>query len=170
MIGSRKIEDLHPIVADLCRKWLAECANQKIDVIITSTYRDAEYQNSLYAEGRTSPGKIITNARAGQSFHNYRMAFDFVPVVDRKPAWSDMALIEKCGVIGENVGLQWAGRWNGRLRESLHLQFSGGLMLSELQSGKTLPKPEQVKSHDTDSNLEVENDVGGCAHVSSGTR
>jgi len=139
MINSRNIDDLHPTVAALCHKWLAGCADAGIGVLITSTYRDADYQNSLYAEGRTSKGKIVTNARAGQSYHNYRMAFDFVPMVKGKPAWADMELIEKCGVIGEHVGLEWAGRWQGKFRESLHLQYSGGLSLADLQSGRTLP-------------------------------
>lgn len=141
MVNSRKIEDLHPIVADLCQKWLDECARQGIPVLITSTYRDAEYQDSLYSEGRTRPGRIVTNARAGQSYHNYRMAFDFVPLVCKVPAWNDLALIARCGTIGEQVGLEWAGRWAGRLKESLHLQFTGGLTLSDLQSGRTLPTP-----------------------------
>lgn len=146
MINSRKIEDLHPTVAVLCRKWLAECQAQGIPVLITSTYRDAEYQNSLYAEGRARPGRIVTNARAGQSFHNYRMAFDFVPLVAQAPAWNDMALITRCGEIGEKVGLQWAGRWK-HMREYLHLQFTGGLTLADLQSGRTLPIPSLDETH-----------------------
>ncbi len=145
MINSRNIDDLHPVVADLCRKWLAECAVQGIPVLITSTYRDGEYQDCLYSEGRTSPGKIVTNARAGQSYHNYHMAFDFVPLVVKVPAWNDMALITRCGEIGEKVGLEWAGRWTGRMRESLHLQFTGGLSLVDLQSGKTIPTPPPSK-------------------------
>ena len=150
MINSRNISDLHPVVAALCQKWLDECAAQGIQVLITSTYRDEEYQNSLYAEGRSSPGKIVTNARGGQSMHNYHMAFDFVPLVVKVPAWNDMALITRCGEIGELVGLQWAGRWTGRMRESLHLQFTGGLSLADLQSGRILPTidppTEQVTS------------------------
>jgi len=145
MINSRKIEDLHPTVADLCRKWLDECKRQGIPVIITSTYRDAEYQNTLYSEGRSRPGKIVTNARAGQSYHNYRMAFDFVPLVCGVPAWNDIALITRCGEIGEQVSLEWAGRWKS-MKELLHLQFTGGLTLSDLQSGRTLPNPTEVPS------------------------
>lgn len=141
MINSRNIDDLHPVVADLCHKWLAECQIQGIPVLITSTYRDGEYQDTLYAEGRAHPGKIVTDARAGQSYHNYHMAFDFVPLVCKVPAWNDMALITRCGEIGESVGLQWAGRWTGRMHEFLHLQFTGGLSLADLQSGRTLPLP-----------------------------
>jgi peptidoglycan L-alanyl-D-glutamate endopeptidase CwlK len=140
MINSRKVEDLHPIVAGMCHRWLEECAEQGIHVLVTSTYRDSEYQDSLYVEGRNGRGRIVTNARGGQSFHNYRMAFDFVPLVDGKPVWNDLELIARCGEIGEQVGLEWAGRWT-KFPEKLHLQFTGGLSLTDLQSGLTLSTP-----------------------------
>lgn len=64
MVNSRKIEDLHLIVAAKCRAFIAACAAHGIDVVITSTFRDAESQNALYAQGRTAPGKKVTNVRA----------------------------------------------------------------------------------------------------------
>lgn len=135
MINSRNINDLHPKVKALCEAFIAKCAEQGIDVIITSTYRDAESQNALYAQGRTRPGKIVTNAKAGQSWHNWRVAFDFVPVVNGKAQWDDERTFVKCGEIAESVGLEWAGRWR-RFREMAHCQFTGGLSLLDFQSGK----------------------------------
>ena len=140
MIHSRKIEDLHPKVAEMCRKFIAECDKQGIDVLITSTYRDGASQNDLYAQGRTKPGRIVTNARAGQSWHNWRCAFDVVPLRSGKPVWGtlgkDLELWTKVGEIGESVGLEWAGRWK-RFREFPHFQFTNGLSLSDFQAGKT---------------------------------
>ena len=46
MINSRKIEDLHPRVAHLCKQFIEKCADDNIDVLITSTYRDNESQNA----------------------------------------------------------------------------------------------------------------------------
>jgi peptidoglycan L-alanyl-D-glutamate endopeptidase CwlK len=137
MINSRKLEDLHPKVKTLCENFVKTCAKVGIDVIITSTYRDGESQNALYAQGRTTPGKIVTNAKAGQSFHNWRVAFDFVPVVNGKAQWNDTALFTKCGQIAEALGLEWAGRWT-RFREMPHCQYTGGLSLQDFQQGKTL--------------------------------
>lgn len=37
---------------------------------LTSTHRTAAEQDALYAIGRTVKGKIVTNAKAGQSPHN----------------------------------------------------------------------------------------------------
>lgn len=137
MINSRKLEDLNPKVKVLCEKFISECKKQGIDVLITSTYRDAASQDALYAQGRTTQGKIVTNARAGQSYHNWRVAFDFVPIVHGKAQWSDVATFTKCGEIAEKVGLEWAGRWT-RFKELAHCQYTGGLKLADFQAGKTI--------------------------------
>jgi peptidoglycan L-alanyl-D-glutamate endopeptidase CwlK len=94
-------------------------------------------QNALYAQGRTTPGKIVTNAKGGQSFHNYGVAFDFVPIVGGKAQWNDVALFTKCGEIAESIGLEWAGRWV-KFKELAHCQYTGGLTLQDFQQGKTL--------------------------------
>lgn len=137
MINSRKVEDLHPKVADLCRKFINACYKEGINVLITSTYRDHESQDALYAQGRTTPGRKVTNARAGSSWHNWRCAFDFVPIVNGKAMWEDHRTFIRCGEIAESVGLEWAGRWKS-MKELAHCQWTGGLTLADLQAGKKL--------------------------------
>lgn len=146
MISSRLIKDLHPIVAKLCQDMLDECTKQGIDLLITSTYRDKESQNALYAIGRTVVGakpttkkpfgNKVTNAKGGQSFHNYKVAFDVVPLVHGKAVWNDDALWFKIGKIGKSVGLDWAGDWV-TFKETAHFQYTGGLKLADFQAGKT---------------------------------
>mgnify|MGYP003350057629 CR=1 FL=1 len=121
----------------MCSEFINRCKAQGIDVIITSTYRDGAAQDKLYAQGRTEPGKKVTNAKAGQSFHNWRVAFDFCPIVNGKAMWNDSVLFIKCGEIAAGVGLEWAGRWQGKMRERAHLQYTNGLSLHDLQEGKT---------------------------------
>ena len=111
MINSRDLKDLDPYVAGLAKQFIAACKKQNIDLLVTSTYRDNESQNALYAQGRTKAGRIVTNAKAGQSFHNYRLAFDVVPIVNGKPQWNDMRTFQKIGAIGKSIGLDWAGDW-----------------------------------------------------------
>lgn len=135
MINSRKIEDLHPHVATLARKMIAAAKKEGIDVLVTSTYRDAESQNYLYAQGRTRPGKIVTNARAGQSWHNHRLAFDVVPIVGGKAQWNDLRTFKRLGEIGKSVGLEWAGDWK-TFKEMPHFQWTGGLSLAQIRAGK----------------------------------
>ena len=136
MINSRKIEDLHPHVASLCRKFIEQCKEAGVDVLVTSTYRDHESQNALYAQGRTAPGKIVTKAKGGQSFHNHKVAFDVVPLVNGKAIWNDEGLWRKIGQIGQEVGLEWGGNW--KFQDKPHFQYTGGLTLADFQAGKTL--------------------------------
>lgn len=138
MIASRNLDDLLPKAKLLAHEFITKCSEQGINIIITSTYRDFESQDALYAQGRTSPGQIVTNARGGWSFHNYRCAFDFAPVVNGKIPWTDSTLFTRCGEIAESCGLEWAGRWT-RFREMAHCQYTGGLTLQELQAGKEIP-------------------------------
>jgi D-alanyl-D-alanine dipeptidase len=48
-------------------------------ILVVSGLRTAAQQNALYEQGRTAPGHIVTNAKAGQSMHNYGLAVDVVP-------------------------------------------------------------------------------------------
>jgi peptidoglycan L-alanyl-D-glutamate endopeptidase CwlK len=134
MISSRDINYLHPKVARLCREFIVCCAGQGIDILVYCTYRDEEAQAELYAQGRSKPGRIVTNARPGQSWHNHRCAFDFVPMIAGKPAWNDAALYDKCGAIAESVGLEWGGHWT-RFREKPHCQWTGGYSLAQVRAG-----------------------------------
>lgn len=138
MINSRDPNELHPVVLELAKKFKQACLAESIDLLITSTYRDNESQNALYALGRTVAGKKVTNAKAGQSFHNYRVALDVVPLVNGKAIWNDTKLWNRIGSIGKSVGLEWAGDWIG-FKETAHFQFTGGLTLKDFQAGKTLP-------------------------------
>lgn len=141
MINSRSLDDLHHVVADKARRFLDRCEEAGIDILVTSTYRDSESQAALYAQGRGRPGKRVTNAKPGQSYHNWQVAFDVVPLRNGKPVWGttgpDKLLWEKIGAIGESVGLEWAGRWT-RFPEYAHFQFTGGLTLADFQSGRHL--------------------------------
>lgn len=137
MINSRDINELAPVVKLKATRFVSKCKAAGIDVIITSTFRDHESQNALYAQGRTTPGKRVTNAKGGQSYHNWRVAFDFVPVVNGKAQWNDLALFTRCGEIAESVGLEWAGRWK-TFKEYAHCQYTGGLTLADFQAGKRI--------------------------------
>ena len=153
MINSRNIDDLRPFVALKCRAFISACKQEGIDIIITSTYRDNESQNALYAQGRTKPGRKVTNAKAGQSYHNWRVAFDVVPLRNGKPVWGtsgngidddpadddkdDLELWQRIGALGKQFGLEWGGDWK-TFREFPHFQFAGGLRLADFQAGKVV--------------------------------
>ena len=141
MNNSRKIDDLHPLVASRAQRLLDLAADSGIDLLVTSTYRDHESQDALYARGRTKPGPRVTNAAGGQSYHNFRVAFDVVPLRLGKPVWGtkgdDLVLWQHVGRLGELIGLEWAGRWK-TMKEFPHFQYTGGHDLAWFQSGRHL--------------------------------
>lgn len=135
MINSRSLDDLLPQVRSRVQKFLDAAKAQGIDLLVTSTYRDNASQAALYAQGRTAPGKIVTNAKAGQSFHNYRCAVDVVPMRNGKPVWDSKDPVwQVVGRLGKAAGLEWAGDWK-RFKEFPHFQYTGGLTLAQLQAG-----------------------------------
>lgn len=137
MINSRDLNELIPQAHVRADKLIELCKAEGIDLLVTSTYRDNESQNALYAQGRTAPGKIVTKAKGGESFHNYRCAFDVVPLVNGKPVWDDMQAWEKIGRLGVQIGLEWAGNWTS-FKEYPHFQYTGGKTLKQLQAGEKI--------------------------------
>ena len=81
---------LLPKVQTMTNEFLSKCQSAGYNVIITSTYRDESEQNALYAKGRTSPGNVVTNAKFGDSMHNWKVAIDFAPIDKNGDIpWSD---------------------------------------------------------------------------------
>jgi peptidoglycan L-alanyl-D-glutamate endopeptidase CwlK len=134
MINSRNLDDLAPPAKQRAEAFIAAAKAKGIDLLVTSTYRDGESQDALYAQGRTTPGNVVTRAKAGQSWHNWRCALDVVPLVNGKAIWDDQALWKQVGEIGKSCGLEWAGDWR-TFKEYPHFQYTGGLTLAQLQQG-----------------------------------
>ena len=128
-MASRNLSDLRQDVRQMAEKHIELCAEENITLLIYCTYRSNTEQDALYAQGRTKTGKIVTNARAGESSHNkvdsaLRPAaegYDCVPVVNGKAVWdgNDPAwkIVIRCG---EEAGLKASARWSGKLRELCH--------------------------------------------------
>ena len=135
MINSRSLDELVPPAKERVEEFLRLCALNHIDLLVTSTYRDNESQQALYDQGRTKAGKVVTNAKAGDSWHNWRCAVDVVPLVNGKPNWDGSDPVwTKLGELGEQAGLEWAGRWR-TFKELAHFQYTGGLTLTDLKNG-----------------------------------
>jgi len=147
-ISSRKIEDLLPVVGHKAIMHIHACKQAGIDLLITGTYRCAADQNKLYAQGRTTPGHVVTNAKAGESLHQYRVAYDVVPLRDGKPVWGtttpeDKQLWQAVGELGLEQGLEWAGDWTS-FKEFPHFQYTGGLTLADFKAGRRPHEPHEA--------------------------
>lgn len=139
-MASRLLSDLHPDLEVLAARFLARCAERQVDVLVVCTYRSDTEQDALYAQGRTTPGPRVTNAKAGQSAHNATLdgmpasrAFDAVPLLHGKPIWEDPRDKDSdwtndygwrvMGEVAEEVGLDWYGKPGSRFREAPHFQL-----------------------------------------------
>jgi len=85
-LSIQKISELHPAIRDKVVAAIdkAETAlGPYAQIRIVEGLRTIEYQNNLFAQGRTKPGKIVTRARGGKSWHNYGLAVDCTIMYDR---------------------------------------------------------------------------------------
>jgi hypothetical protein len=99
-------------------KWLLDISAAGIDRLIICTLRSAAEQTVLWNQGRNTPGRIVTNAMAGQSAHQYGLALDFVIIANGKADWSgDSPAWDKAILLAEGGGMQ-----SLRPMESAHLQ------------------------------------------------
>lgn len=130
---SRDINQLHEPVRKRAEKLIAECAKVGIPIIITQTYRTHKYQDELYARGRTTKGKIVTNAKSGTSMHEFRVAFDVC--INKKGHAYDVDLLKKVGKIGESLGLTWGGSWR-EFKDMPHFEFTHPYNHQEIRNGK----------------------------------
>ncbi|MNU44069.1 Peptidoglycan L-alanyl-D-glutamate endopeptidase CwlK precursor [compost metagenome] len=144
LLNSRDLAHLHPDLQPLCRLFLERCKEAGMSVFITQTFRSADYQNSLYAQGRTQaqlaavglghvpaePSKpLVTNARGGSSEHNATLngapasrAFDIAFMRDGKASWSDLEPWSQAGALGRALGLEWGGDWKS-FKDRPHFQL-----------------------------------------------
>ncbi len=143
MVNSRDIKDLKPVLQRGVTEFLKRCKQEGLEVLITQTLRDIEYQNYLYAQGRTSEGSIVTNAKGGQSYHNFGLAFDICKNI-KGQEYSDLNFFKKCGEIWTAMGGVWGGNFESFL-DNPHFEFNNGLSTSELSSGKVLDESVKMK-------------------------
>lgn len=140
--------ELHPVVRERSSQLIQQAAVKGIVMVITDDFRSAEDQDRLYEQGRTVAGNIVTNARGGESFHNFGLAIDFAiktpseEVIwdmqydgnqNGKSDWTEVVEMAKA------LGFEWGGDW-AQFKDYPHLQMNFGLTLADLQNGK---RPDQ---------------------------
>jgi hypothetical protein len=129
------IRKLYPTAQSHFTCLITEAAKQGYDLRITEGMRTIDRQNELYAQGRTKPGSIVTNAKGGDSWHNYGLAID---VVDRKLGYNlTDSRWAQLGDIGSACGLKWGGTFSS-FKDMPHFQYMGNppLTLKDLKENK----------------------------------
>jgi len=143
-----KLDRLLEPANHLAMAMITEANKQGIYVCVVAGERTNAEQAKLYAQGRTAPGKKVTNAGPGNSIHNYRLAWDLCPIINNKLVWGRIDLFNKLGAIAKKLGITWGGTFRS-IVDKPHFQATGGLTLSQLKSGKrppqTIIKPKEDK-------------------------
>ena len=100
---------LHPRLRNALETLQSQCSAKGLALGFSDGYRSAAEQDALYAQGRTLPGSIVTNARGGYSQHNWGIAADFFQNI-RGREW-EVPFFNTVGPLAESLGLSWGGRW-----------------------------------------------------------
>lgn len=129
---------LHPYFRDKVTMLITMCKAKGIELAIVESYRTHSKQNEY-----KSMGKNYTRSGGGKSKHQYGLAVDVVPMIDSVAQWDNVKLWRKVGVIGEQLGLRWGGRWKS-LYDPGHFEWTGGLSSSHLSMGQW---PHIPKAH-----------------------
>lgn len=111
---------LHPTVRKAALAAIEECKQRGYVVKVTETYRTPSRQETLFAQGRTAPGIVVTKAGAGESYHNYGFALDIMPVN------------EEVGTIFEKHGFEWGARWKS-FKDTPHFQMTFGYKIATIK-------------------------------------
>lgn len=111
---SRDITQLHPTLQTKIAQLKTLCEQNDLELGIGECFRTVEEQEALYAQGRTTPGNIVSNAR-GTSYssqHQWGIAFDFFKNV-KGQEYSDNTFFTKVANLAKSIGLAWGGDWSG---------------------------------------------------------
>src|SRR5690606_34917855 len=122
-VNEARVSSLHADVQRPARQLLNLSSAVGLNLRITEGFRSFERQNQLYAQGRTAPGQQVTNARGGDSYHNYGLAIDVVQIQGGQANWNGPW--GRIGEIGKAVGFEWGGDWRG-FKDYPHFQMTLG--------------------------------------------
>lgn len=121
---SRDFNKLSPFMQEGHAVFMQRCKAEGLDIVTICTDRSDADQLAAFNSG-------ASNARPGQSPHNAKNK-------DGEPASEafDIGVIQhgkyigdgkhphylRAGAIGEELGLVWAGRWRGKIKEVAHYE------------------------------------------------
>jgi D-alanyl-D-alanine dipeptidase len=130
--SNKRIVQLHPKVQKAFKDFIQDAEEDLgITLRISQGLRTMEEQNALYEQGRTKPGKVVTKAKAGRSFHNYGLAIDLVVMKGTQVNWEyDMS---KLLPFAQKYGIDWGGSWK-TFKDYPHFEKTYGYTWRQLLS------------------------------------
>ena len=116
---SRDLSLIEPRLRVGVPKILAAMAAIGYPMMVTDTIRTEVEQVALYAQGRTKPGPIVTNAdgiikKSNHQLHEdgFGHAVDCCFIVTGAPSWDVHLPWAAYGALAKALGFKWGGDWS----------------------------------------------------------
>lgn len=143
VVSDRRIETLHPLVKEKVKEFIIRAEKELgIKLRVVSALRSWKEQTELYNrpfDGKDNDGdglideanEKVTNAKAGESYHNFGLTVDVVEIKNGKALWKNPNW-EKIAKLGKSIGFEWGGDWKS-FKDNPHFQYTFGMSLAELR-------------------------------------
>ena len=106
-----RVAQLHPKARPVFLAFIDDIEKEfNVTVRMVQGLRTFKEQQDIYNQGRTKPGKKVTNAKPGESYHNYGFAGDLVVMENGKPNWNFD--YNKFRPLYKKHGLTWGNDWD----------------------------------------------------------
>jgi peptidoglycan LD-endopeptidase CwlK len=154
--SAAKLSGLLPCVKAASEALIDRSFAAGIPIVITQGLRTIAEQDALYAQGRTKPGSVVTNARGGYSNHNFGVAVDFALLTNdgRSVSWDTKLDGNRNGAADWNevvtlakaLGFTWGGDWRS-FTDLPHLEMTFGLSTAQYRAGQCPTKAQTDAVH-----------------------
>jgi peptidoglycan L-alanyl-D-glutamate endopeptidase CwlK len=123
------LEKLHPSLKAKADTVIAAMKLLGYEMVIVQGVRTTEEQQALYAQGRTAPGHVVTNADGVNKKSNHQVkadgfghAVDCAFKVDGKISWDEKLPWRCYGECAKALGLVWGGDWKA-ITDKPHIEL-----------------------------------------------
>lgn len=125
-----RLHKLHPKARPIFKAFIEEAEETLgIHLRIVQGMRTFAEQQAIYDQGRTKPGKVVTKAKPGSSYHQYGLAIDVVPIENGDANWDYK--YELLYPIAEKHGLTCGGKFKS-IVDKPHFEINFGRNWKEL--------------------------------------
>jgi hypothetical protein len=140
-MASTKLEDLTPDTQERVQMLVELAAEKGIGIHPISTKRSCAEQRSIYAQGRTAPGSIVTAANGCMSWHVWGRAIDLLAVREGKVVSNgNDPVYDWLGAQAKAIGMRWGGDFSWG-RDAPHFEYHPGVTISQV-----CPDPEACEA------------------------
>jgi peptidoglycan L-alanyl-D-glutamate endopeptidase CwlK len=126
-VSNQRLTLVHPALAAKVNAAANALAMEGTYFRVAQGLRTYAEQDALYAQGRTAPGHIVTNAKGGYSNHNFGMAVDCYPFLTGTGGdlnWDSKSVQFQAMVAALRAqGLVWGGSWT-HMPDAPHFQLA----------------------------------------------